>query len=162
MELHDHHYANGLDDLDRALMTRLMDDGRATWADLAEALGISAPAVAARVRRLEERGVIRGYAALASAAMFAPVCAFVAVNLRPGGDPAAFLRAVDAMEPALECHRLAARDDYLLKLRCRSLADLRRLVDQELARIEGVESVKPSIAIASPKETARLPLSRAA
>ena len=53
-----------MDAVDHTILTVLMEDGRATWADLAEAAGLSAPAVAERVRRLEDRGAISGYAAL--------------------------------------------------------------------------------------------------
>src|SRR6266540_3349038 len=71
-----------MDEIDVAILSALLTDGREAWARLGERVGLTGPAVAERVRRLEERGVIRGYAALVSpeAAGF-PLTAFVSVTL---------------------------------------------------------------------------------
>ncbi|HEX5699004.1 MAG TPA: winged helix-turn-helix transcriptional regulator, partial [Rubrobacter sp.] len=77
---------------DLQTLRRLMRDGRITWAELAQLLGLSAPAAADRVRRLEERGVIRGYEALVDPeAVGLGVTAFVAVTLERPEHRAGFL-----------------------------------------------------------------------
>src|SRR4029450_857376 len=70
-----------VDSVDRTILRTLMVDGRATWADLAVELGLTAPAIAQRVRRLQDRGLIRQFAALVAPDQFAPISAFVSVAL---------------------------------------------------------------------------------
>lgn len=79
----------GLDDADRRLVAMLGRDGRARLADLAEAIGMSVSAVQARVRRLEESGVITGYRAVIDAASLGrPMSAFVEIFAEPQVDDA--------------------------------------------------------------------------
>ena len=70
-----------IDATDLRLLRRLVTDGRATWADLAVETDMTAPGVAQRVRRLRERGVLRGFAALIDPQAVAPICAFVSIAL---------------------------------------------------------------------------------
>src|SRR6187551_3352489 len=97
-----------MDNLDYKAIAELMAQGRRTWADLAADLGLSAPAAADRVRRLEERGVIRGYAALVDpAAVGCELTAFVAVTLARPADRAPFLALVARLPEVQECHHTA-------------------------------------------------------
>ncbi len=92
----------------------LMRNGRASWAELGHLLGLSAPSAADRVRKLEQRGVIRGYAALVDpASVGSPLTAYVSVSLASHRNRAAFLRAIDKMDQVAECHHVAGDDDYL-------------------------------------------------
>lgn len=137
----------------------LMNQGRATWTELAQHLGLSAPAAADRVRRLEERGVIRGYAALIDPeAAGYPLAAFVTVVLDRPDRRAAFLKRVAALAEVLECHHVAGDDDYLLKVRCRNTADLDRLLVESLKSIPGVVRTRTAIVLSTAKETVRVPL----
>src|SRR5271167_2958887 len=94
--------------LDSKALRLLMQQGRVSWTDLARHLGLSAPAAADRVHRLEERGVIRGYAALVDAeAAGYPLAAFIAVALdRPDRRPA-FLKRIAAIPEVAECHHVS-------------------------------------------------------
>ena len=70
-----------MDSLDTKALHLLMRTGRATWAELGQLLGLSAPSAAERVRKLEERGVIRGYAALVDPASVGhPLTAYISVS----------------------------------------------------------------------------------
>ena len=84
-----------LDAIDSKAIAALQTDGRASWADLGTALGLSAPAAAERVRKLVDGGIIRGFTAVLDpeTAGF-PVLAFVAVTLEAQGARAGFLDAV--------------------------------------------------------------------
>ncbi len=151
-----------LDDLDRRLLARLMRHGRATWSDLAVELGLTAPAIAQRVRRMEDRGVISGFTALASPAAIAPVCAFAAGAATPApardrGAPtlAERLAVLDAVQ---ECHYLSGADEYLLKIRCASLEALRLLVSETLPREAGVSIRRVQVVLGTLKETPALAL----
>lgn len=140
-------------------MAALQQDGRASWADLGTALGLSAPAAAERVRKLTGNGTIRGFAAVLDpgAAGF-PVLAFVAVTLTSQGSRAAFLNAVRRHELIQECHHVAGDEDYLLKVRCRDTEALERLLTQELKAHDGVVRTRTTVVLSTAKETALPPL----
>jgi Lrp/AsnC family transcriptional regulator, leucine-responsive regulatory protein len=147
------------DAIDTKAVCHLMQDGRASWADLGTALGLSAPAAAERVRKLEDRGVIRGYAALPDpeAAGF-PVLAFVSVTLVSQNARASFLKAVRAHPLIQECHHVAGDDDFLLKVRCRGMRDLDALLSDELKGRLGVARTRTTIVLGTVKETVALPV----
>ncbi len=149
-----------LDSLDSKALTILMDDARTTWSDLAGKLDLSPPAAAERVRRLEERGAITGYRAIPNpAAIGYELLAFIYVTLRRGRDRRAdFLKIVAKHPLVLECHHIAGDDDYLLKVRCRSMAELEDLLSIQLKRRSGIGRTRTTIALATVKETTSLPV----
>lgn len=136
-----------------------MHEGRTTWADLAQVLGLSAPAVADRVRRLERRGMIRGYSAVLNPELVGVgITAFVAVALEKPEHRAGFLEVVRSMPEAQECHHVAGEEDYLLKIRCRAMRDLERVVSEEIKGIPGVLSTRTTVVLSTAKETPVLPI----
>ncbi len=148
-----------MDSIDKKILRLLMSEGRITWAALGEASGLSAAAVAQRVRRLEQAGVIRGYAALADAdAVGAGLLAYVAVRFADPARRARFLTHVRRLPWVLECHHVTGEMDYLLKIRCAGTKELERLITVELKDRCKVAESRTSIVLASPKETVALPL----
>ena len=148
--------------LDVKALNLLMRDGRATWAELGQLLGLSAPSAADRVRKLERRGVIRGYAALVDPASAGhPLTAYVSVSLASHRDRAAFLRAISKMENVAECHHVAGDDDYLLKVRCRGTEDLDHLLAKELKDKLRVARTRTTIVLSTAKESVRVPIDAA-
>ena len=148
--------------LDVKALKLLMRNGRATWAELGHLLGLSAPSAADRVRKLERRGVIRGYAALVDPASAGhPLTAYVSVSLASHRDRAAFLRAISKMENVAECHHVAGDDDYLLKVRCRGTQDLDHLLAKELKDKLRVARTRTTIVLSTAKESVRVPLDAA-
>jgi Lrp/AsnC family leucine-responsive transcriptional regulator len=115
-------------DVDRTIVEHLRKDGRMSYTDLGRALGMSTSAVHQRVRRLEQRGVIKGYAAIVDpTSLGLAMTAFVSITPL---DPAApddvpdLLRDIPAIE---ECHSVAGDENYILKVRVgapRELEDL--------------------------------------
>ena len=147
------------DALDSKIVKSLMDNGRMTFAELAGQLGLSAPAAAERVRRLEERGVIKGYAALVDPeAVGCGVTAFVSVALERPEHREPFARLVTAKREIQECHHVAGDFDFLLKVRCGTLRDLERLVGEVIKGLPGVVRTRTTIALSALKETPALPL----
>lgn len=125
---------------------------------MGQVLGLTGPAVAERVRKLEERGIIRGYTAvLDPEAVGYGLLAFIAVTVERMDQRAAFVARVAALAEVLECHHVAGDSDYLLKVRCRSTGDLDRLITEELKSIEGIRT-RTTIALGSVKETSVLPM----
>jgi Lrp/AsnC family leucine-responsive transcriptional regulator len=148
-----------MDATDIKALARLQDAGRETWAALGHALGMTGPAAAERVRRLEERGIIRGYrAVLDSDAVGARLAAFVAVSLNRPKDRAPFLALVARLPEIQECHHVAGDDDYVLKVRCHDTADLERILTRDLNRLPGVARTRTTVVLSTVKETSALPL----
>lgn len=148
-----------MDERDRAILGRLASDGRVTWADLAGEVGLSPPSVAERVRKLEESGVIRGYAARVDpAAVGAGTLAFVAVTAS-GPEPYRRIGEWAERSPEIqECHAITGENDYLLKVRCRDTADLGRFLREELRAIDGVARTVSTVVLETLKETPTVPL----
>ena len=147
-----------VDTIDRKAIEYLMSDGRASWAELGAHLGLSAPAAAERVRKLQERGVVRQFAAVPGPpeAGF-PVLAFVSVTLQSQSKRKAFLAAVHRNGCIQECHHVAGDDDYLLKVRCQTMEDLDRLLSEDLKGRMGVARTRTTVVLGSAKETSALP-----
>ena len=142
------------------MLRLLADHGRMSWADLGREVDLSPPAVAERVRKLEEAGVIEGYAArLDPGTLGLEVLAFVWVSADAPQAHDALLRWSDERPSVQECHSLAGRHDYLLKVRCRDTADLERLVRGDLRSIPGISSTETHVVTSTSKETTRLPTS---
>jgi len=138
-------------------LRRLTENGRATWAELGALLELSAPAAAERVRKLEERGVIRGYTALVDApALGYPLTAFIGVVLERPRDREPFLAKVGQLAAVQECHHVAGDEDYLLKVRVSGLPALEDLVSNELKGLPGVVKTRTTIVMSTVKETHRL------
>jgi len=145
--------------LDYKALRRLMVQGRATWAELAEDMGMSAPAAAERVRKLEQQMVIKGYAALVDpGAVGYPLTAFIAVTLdRPRHRPM-FLEAIARMTEVVECFHIAGDGDYLLKVRCKGTADLDRLLSSGIKGVKGIAQTRTTIVLSTVKETVVTPV----
>ena len=147
-----------MDAIDIAILRRLMERARTTWAELGSLLGLSAPAAADRVRKLEEAGVIRGYAALVDPeAAGCGLGAFVSVTLERADDRRAFLDMVRSLSEILECHHVAGAEDYILKLRCADTRELERLISDRLKSVPGVRT-RTGVILSTVKETHILPV----
>jgi len=147
------------DAIDLKVVETLMASGRISFADLAGLVGLSAPAVAERVRGLEHRGVIRGYAALGDPIQLGcSVTAFVAVALERPEHRAPFAELIRELPEVQECHHIAGDFDYMLKVRCAALLDLERIVGEHIKGLAGVVRTRTTIALSAVKETPALPL----
>jgi Lrp/AsnC family transcriptional regulator, leucine-responsive regulatory protein len=144
-------YRGRVEDTDRAIVALLGRDGRMSFTELARRTGLSVSAAQQRVRRLERRGVIRGYAAVIDPdSVGLPLTAFV--SIKPF-DPAA---ADDAPErlahlEAIEaCHSVAGEENYILKVRVASPAQLEELLQG--IRSAASVSTRTTIVLSTPYE----------
>jgi len=119
-----------LDAVNLRLLEELASDGRLGMAELGRRVGLSAPAVAERVQRLERAGVITGYRAeIDPGAVGFPVAAIVRIRPFPGQ----LQRIPDIAresEEVAECYRVTGEDCYLMRLHLRSLDDLEEILDR--------------------------------
>ncbi|WP_394848360.1 Lrp/AsnC family transcriptional regulator [Pendulispora brunnea] len=148
-----------LDAVDTKVLSLLAAQGRMSWAELGNELGLSAPAAADRVKKLEQLGFIRGYTAVLDAeGLGLGVTAFIAVRLDRPTHRAAFLKRVRREAEVVECHHMAGDDDYLLKVHVTDLKTLETLVSETLKGIEGVIGTRTLIALSTLKDAPHLPL----
>jgi Lrp/AsnC family leucine-responsive transcriptional regulator len=137
--------------MDAAIVRRLCAEGRTSFTDLARATGLSVSAVHQRVRRLEARGVLRGYTALVDAeAVGLPLTAFVSIKpIDPAApdDASERLRHLDAIEA---CHSVAGEESYILKVRVGAPAELETLL-QDIRAAANV-STRTTIVLSTPYE----------
>jgi Lrp/AsnC family leucine-responsive transcriptional regulator len=118
-----------LDEIDHEILRLLRANGRLAWRELGAAVGLSANAVADRVRRLQREGVITGFAAqIDPAAGGRRLEALVGVTLAPGADSDAFALAAARLAPVIEVLHLSGAPDYQLRVACRHTAELDELL----------------------------------
>jgi Lrp/AsnC family leucine-responsive transcriptional regulator len=130
------------------LLQALQADGRAPLKALADATGLSMPATAERLKRLQESGVIRGYQAqVEPAAVGYGVRAIVGIHVPQPGKRALLDRLAELPE-VLECHHVAGEDSYVMQVVATSLQDLERF----LAGINGYGETRTSIVFSTPIE----------
>ena len=148
-----------IDENDASILELLQENARISQADIARVVGLAPSAVLERIRKLEAKGVIRGYAALVDPhAVAQSMLAFVAVRSQeaPGDDSVS--QALAQCPEVLELHHVAGDDCYLLKIRARDAEHVGRLLRHRFGRIRGVVSTRTTIVLETVKETPRLPV----
>jgi Lrp/AsnC family leucine-responsive transcriptional regulator len=121
---------NLLDDINRRLLQELQRDGRAAFAELGRRVGLSAPAVAERVGRLEREGVITGYHADVDPRAIGYSLAAV-VRIRPFARQIHKIPEIAAQTlEVVECERITGEDCFLLRLHVRQMEDLEPVLDR--------------------------------
>ena len=119
-----------LDSTGWEILKNLQDNGRLSFVTLGQRVGLSPPAVAERVRRLEEAGIITGYRAAVSAPEVGlTVMAFIRLQT-PKSEYVALLAEARSNPRVLECHHLAGQDAFLLKVATPSVTELENLINQ--------------------------------
>ncbi|MDY7230373.1 Lrp/AsnC family transcriptional regulator [Hyalangium rubrum] len=142
-----------MDAQDYRIIDMLQRDGRATQLEIARAVGLSQPAVAERIRKLEERRVITGYTARVDATKLGnDITAFIGVNIEHPKYFENFAQKVLTLPEVLEAHRVAGQDSYILKVRTANTRTLDQLLVETLRTISGVTRTNTTIVLTSIKE----------
>ena len=153
-------YPGYMDTLDLRIVAALQENGRISNADLARLVDLAPSTTLERVRRLEERGIIKGYQArLDPQAIGLPVQAFVLINLRRHQALSIddFEDHIRAVPEVLACHHLTGRYDYMLHVAVRDIEHLRQLVARSIAAIDGVEKQETFLVLSTVKEDSGFP-----
>jgi Lrp/AsnC family transcriptional regulator, leucine-responsive regulatory protein len=141
-----------VEDLDRQIITLLSRDGRMSYTDLGKATGLSTSAVHQRVRRLEQRGVIKGYAALVDAeSVGLPLTAFISVKPLEASAPDDTAERLADLPEIEACHSVAGEENYILKVRVGSPADLEMLIG--VIRAKAGVSTRTTVVLSTPFES---------
>ena len=150
----------GLDDLDRRLLARLQDDGRASSAELAREFHLSPPGLQKRLRRLEDMGAILRYTAIVNReAVGLDLLCYVLVMLahhRPDS-VGRFRDGIESMAQVLECHDLTGEFDCLIKAVVADHEELQRFLER-LMKLGGIDRLRTAIVLKEIKTSTRLPI----
>lgn len=117
-----------LDSIGWSILQALQEDARLSFAELGRRVGLSLPAVAERVRRMEDAGIITGYHALVEAkAVGRPITVFIRISV-PGERYPAFISLVGQLGEVQECHHLTGADAFIIKAVVSSITHLETLI----------------------------------
>jgi Lrp/AsnC family leucine-responsive transcriptional regulator len=149
-----------MDDLDHRILDLLQRDGRTTQLEISREVGRSQPAVAERIRKLEEQGVITGYTARVDAKKLGKdITAFIGVTIEHPKYFEGFAKKVMALPEILEAHRVAGQDSYILKVKTSNTRTLDQLLVETLRTIAGVTRTNTTIVLSSIKEETHVEVS---
>ncbi|HXG90933.1 MAG TPA: Lrp/AsnC family transcriptional regulator [Blastocatellia bacterium] len=151
-----------IDEIDNKILKILQENARTSNAEIARRVELAPSAVLERIRRLEERGVIRGYCAQVNAkAVGLGLLAFVFVRTEEirGEDKAA--RQLAQIPEVMEVHHIAGEDCFLVKVRAEDTEALGRLLREKITSIKYVRATRTTIVLRTTKESAALPLEHA-
>jgi len=150
-----------IDRIDRNILTILQREGRISYTELADRVGLSTTPCMERVKRLERDGFITGYHARVDPRMLNyNLLVFVEIALSYQSPDAfdRFSRAVSTLPYILECHLVSGDADYLLKARLHDMSQYRELLGDMLLTLPGVKNSKSYILMEEVKEETLLPV----
>ena len=119
-----------IDRVNRSLLSELQGDGRLSLAELGRRVGLTGPAVAERLQRLEEEGVIAGYRAVVNPRALGLGFSAV-VRIRPDARQLSKVAELARRTPeVVECHRITGEDCYFMRMHLRDVQHLEEVIDQ--------------------------------
>ncbi|HEX8775793.1 MAG TPA: Lrp/AsnC family transcriptional regulator [Pyrinomonadaceae bacterium] len=153
-----------IDEKDARILEALQKEGRTSNVELARVAELTPSATLERVRKLEERGLIKGYMALLDPqALELGLLAFIFVRVDDRddvlGQAESTAEALAALPSVQELHHLAGEDCFLIKVRARDTDDLYRILKEEFGRFKTIRSTRTTIVLKTVKETPRLKIS---
>ena len=152
-----------IDATDLSILTILQENARTSNAEVARQVGLAPSAVFERIRKLEERGILRGYHAdidPKAVELGQLAFTFIRSNDRPGGLTTA--EELARVPEVLELHHVAGEDCFLAKVRARDAEALGRLLRERLGAIGTITSTRTTMVLEVVKETSVLPMPHAA
>ena len=146
-----------IDETDKQILNIVQQDARTSNADIARQVNLAPSAVLERLRKLEERGLVRGFfASLDARQLGFGLTAFVLVRTEDRHGETA--ETLAKMPEVLEVHHVAGEDCYLLKVKTHDAEELGVLLRERIGDLENVHSTKTTVVLQTVKETTALPL----
>jgi len=148
-----------IDQTSLVILDTLQSDARISNAEIGRRVGLAPSAVFERIKKLEERGAVRGYNAnIDPAAVDLGLLAFVLVRAEERGGAPRTEAALVAIPEVQEVHHVAGEDCFMLKVRARDTAALNDLLANQIGALESVRSTKTTIVLRTAKETSTIPI----
>ncbi|MBL1216428.1 MAG: Lrp/AsnC family transcriptional regulator [Planctomycetes bacterium] len=149
------------DETDQAILQYLQHNGRMTNAELASRVGLSPPSTLERVRKLEDRGIIRGYVALLDpVSVNRGTVVLVSLTLREHGHQPleAVKEALNSLDEVLSVWHTAGDDDFVAKIAVPDLAAYEQFVSRRLSAIPHISRIRSTIVLSTCKDSTELTL----
>ncbi|MBP9143234.1 MAG: Lrp/AsnC family transcriptional regulator [Thermoanaerobaculia bacterium] len=148
-----------MDEKDLQILSLLQADARIGNAEISRRVGLAASAVHERIRKLEQRGVVRGFhARLDPEALGRGLLAFISVQVDDRLTEGTTGEQLARLPEVQEVHHIAGEDCYLLKVRCASTGDLGRFLQESLGTFPAIRRTRTTIALGTVKEGLDLPI----
>lgn len=149
-----------MDQIDRQILELLQQGGRRTNLDIAQTVGLSAPSVSERIKKLTQGGYIKRYVAILDPKLVhKETTAFISVMLSQPKYAQSFIEAIKGLADVLECHHITGEYSYLLKVRIKNTDSLGELISSHIRSIEGVTGTRTYVVLGTVKEETALDLS---
>lgn len=150
-----------LDAIDRHILSLLQENCRLPLAKIGDQVGLSAPAVIERVKKLEDSGVITGYHAVLNGRLLGmDITAFIGVSVGHPKAIGAFEKTITTLDGVLECHHVTGRHTLLLKVKTRNTSSLEDLI-RRIRSIDGVVQTETMVVLSTSTEHLQLALDEA-
>ena len=147
-----------LDAIDLQIVQILQEQGRIPHVKLGELVGLSAPSVIERVKKLEDGGIITGYHAIVNAKHLGiDVTAFIGVSINHPRAISLFEQKVETLDDVLECHHVTGQHTLLLKVKTDDTSSLERLISA-IRSIEGVARTETMVVLSTHTERSQIPV----
>lgn len=146
-----------LDGIDRRILDMIQKDGKISQSRIAEQVGLTTPSVNERIKKMEKRGIIKGYAALLDQSKLGlGLTAFIDVRLESSKYEEGFIDEVERLLEIQECHHLSGDYAYRLKVKAVNPAELESFLKRKIRTIKGVAQTKVEISLSVAKESTTL------
>jgi Lrp/AsnC family leucine-responsive transcriptional regulator len=151
-------FSNGsIDFTDRKILLALLAKGRSTFAELASQVGLTAPTVHDRVKKLERSGVIEGYTAIVNPGSLGyDITAIVSISVEPNVSVPDYVDRLEEISEIQKCFSVAGADDYVAIVLTRTPKTLERVL-QRMRSLPGTRSTKAAIVMSNPISRHSLP-----
>ena len=148
-----------MDPVDVKILNMLQEDGRKPLSDIAKTVGLSAPSVSERIKKMSKEGIIRRYVAILDEKRVGKeLTAFINVSISNPKHIPGFDSKMQEIEDVLECHHVTGQYSYIVKVRVKNPSVLEDLISNKIRSVEGVTSTLTNVVLSSVKEETRLSL----
>ncbi len=151
-------HENELDEIDRHILALLQENCKLPLAKIGEQVGLSAPSVIERIKKLEDNHVIAGYRAILDARRLGKdVTAFIGVSISHPKLIGEFEKEIAELDGVLECHHVTGQHTLLLKVKTASTSSLEELISK-IRSIEGVDRTETMVVLSTHTERTQIPI----
>jgi len=148
-----------MDPVDVKILNILQEDGRRPLSEIARTVGLSAPSVSERIKKLSREGIIKQYVAILDEKQLGKdLTAFINVAISNPKHIPGFDSRMRELDDVLECHHVTGQFSCILKVRVKNPSVLEELISNKIRSIEGVTSTLTNVVLSSVKEVTRLNL----
>jgi Lrp/AsnC family leucine-responsive transcriptional regulator len=146
-----------LDRIDEQILSLLQEDAKSSQARIGKEVGLSAPAVNERIRKLEEGGAIRKYVALVDPRQVGlDITAFIEVFVEHPRFEKEFIGSIQDLAEVQECHHITGEFSLLLKVRTADVEGLRKLLMERINSVQGVRQTRTLVVLETSKEETKV------